>query len=84
MLFRIQYFIDVNKNHILKVRSEVNFAAWDALKRAGIRIPYAQQDLYIKEWPENAEMDQRRTKIMTSPEGEPHTPRSPSAPLIGI
>lgn len=84
MLFRVQYFTDVIKDHILKVRSEVNFAMWDSLKRARIRIPYAQQDLYIKEWPENPEMGQRRTEIITSPEGEPNTPRSPNAPLIGI
>lgn len=84
MLFRIQYFIDVVKNHILKVRSEINFAVWDALKRANIRIPYAQQDLYIKDWPGKLEIDQRQNKVMTSPESEPNTPPSPSTPLIGI
>ena len=35
----------------LEVNSQVMFAIWDALKEAGIGIPYPQQDIYIKELP---------------------------------
>ena len=50
--FRVQDYVDVNRHSLLLTRSEVNFSIWQALKKAGIRIPCPQQDLYIKEWPE--------------------------------
>ena len=50
--FRIHYFVDVRRNSPFQVKSEIMFAIWDALKAAGIEIPFPQQDLYIKEWPE--------------------------------
>ena len=56
--FRVQYSVDVSRYSLLITRSEVNFAIWQALKKAGIRIPYPQQDLYIKEWPGRAAGDQ--------------------------
>lgn len=49
--FRVQYYVDVNRHSLLITRSEVNFAIWQALKKAGTRIPYPQHDLYVKEWP---------------------------------
>ena len=33
-------------------KSEINYLVWQALKEAGIEIPYPQRDLYIKEMPE--------------------------------
>ena len=33
------------------VRSDVNVAIWKGFKKAGISIPYPQQDLYVKEMP---------------------------------
>lgn len=50
--FRIQYFIDVGRDSLVKTRAEVLFAIWDGFKHEGIDIPYPQRDLYIKEWPE--------------------------------
>jgi potassium efflux system protein len=50
--FRVQYFVDVRRNSPFQVKSEILFAIWDALAQAGIEIPFPQQDLYIKEWPE--------------------------------
>lgn len=50
--FRVQYYIDMGQNHLLKTHHEVLFAVWDRFKDAGIRIPYPQRDLYIKAWPE--------------------------------
>jgi len=50
--FRVQYFIDFFNSNILNVQSEVMFAIYDGLKAAGIKLPNAQRDLHIKEWPE--------------------------------
>lgn len=50
--FRMQYFTDFAKSNTLKVRSEVMFAVYDGFKKAHIEIPYPQQDLHIREWPE--------------------------------
>lgn len=49
--FRVQYFIDLGRNQLLKTKNEILFAVWDRFKEAGIRIPYPQHDLYLKEWP---------------------------------
>jgi len=50
--FRVQYFTNVAQFSRLEVQSMVLFAIWDALKEAGIGIPFPQQDVYIKELPE--------------------------------
>ncbi|MDG4555142.1 MAG: mechanosensitive ion channel [Candidatus Competibacter sp.] len=49
--FRVQYFIDLGRNHLLKTQNEILFSVWDRFKEFGIRIPYPQHDLYLKEWP---------------------------------
>lgn len=51
--FRVQYFTDVVLYSRLEVQSSVLFAIWDALKEAGIGIPFPQQDVYIKEFPDS-------------------------------
>jgi len=50
--FRIQYYIDLGRHSLLTIHHEVLFDIWDRFKEAGIHIPYPQQDLYIKAWPE--------------------------------
>ncbi len=50
--FRVQYYIDVGEFSRLKIKSDVMFAIWDALKEANIGIPFPQQDIYIKELPD--------------------------------
>ena len=52
--FRIQYFTDVSRFSRLEIQSKVLFAIWDALQEAGIGIPFPQQDIYIKELPQNS------------------------------
>ena len=49
--FRVHYYIDVRQFKRLETKSKVMFAIWDALKEAGIGIPFPQQDIYIKELP---------------------------------
>ena len=49
--FWVHYYMDVKQFSRLEVKSKVLFAIWDALKEAGISIPYPQQDVYIKEMP---------------------------------
>jgi len=54
--FRVQYFTNVILFSRLEVQSNVLLAIWDALKEAGIGIPFPQQDVYIKELPERREV----------------------------
>jgi potassium efflux system protein len=50
--FHVQYYFDLKQHNGLEVKSQILFNLWDRLKAAGIRIPYSQQDLYIKELPD--------------------------------
>lgn len=50
--FRIQYHVNMDQSSMLKVRSRIMFAIWDALKKAGVEIPYPQRELHIKELPQ--------------------------------
>ena len=45
------YLADISKG--LAVRTELRFAIFKALKEAGIEIPYPQQDVYVKSWPDD-------------------------------
>jgi potassium efflux system protein len=49
--FHVQYYFDLKQHNGLELKSQVLLNLWDRLKAAGIRIPYNQQDLYIKELP---------------------------------
>jgi len=50
--FRVEFFAEVDRQSSrLKIKSEVMFAIWDALKEADIGIPFPQRDIYIKELP---------------------------------
>ncbi len=49
--FHVQYFMDLRLYSRLEVKSEVLFGVWDAFREAGIRIPYPQQDVYIRSLP---------------------------------
>jgi potassium efflux system protein len=68
--FRVQYYTDFFKSNILDVHSEVMFAIYDGLKRAGIGIPNAQRDLRIKEWPEGVAMVRSADAASASPPTE--------------
>jgi potassium efflux system protein len=50
--FHVQYFTDVARHSRLDIKSSVLFGIWDGLKAAGIKIPYPQQDVYIRTMPE--------------------------------
>ncbi|PWV61074.1 potassium efflux system protein [Plasticicumulans acidivorans] len=49
--FRVQYYVDMSRSSLLKTRSEIHFAVWDALKNAGIEIPFPQSDVHVRSWP---------------------------------
>ena len=53
--FHAQYFTDVARHSRLDIKSSVLFGIWDGLKAAGIKIPYPQQDIYIKAMPGTAD-----------------------------
>jgi len=48
LIFQIRYHTDLRTHTSrTKVKSEVIFKVWDALKTAGIRSPYPQQDIHL-------------------------------------
>lgn len=49
VIFRVQYFIDADKNGLLSTKSKLLMEIWDCFKENKIEIPYPQRDLYIKE-----------------------------------
>jgi small-conductance mechanosensitive channel len=49
--FRLRFWIDDPKNGIQNIKSEVLFAVWDALKAAGITIPFPQHDVHLRDLP---------------------------------
>ncbi len=51
VIFRINYYTNLRKSWLLRVRSEIHFAFVEVLEKAGIRIPFPQRDIYIKEAP---------------------------------
>ena len=46
--FELLFWIDVRATARRKVRSDLYFAIFDALKEAGIEIPYPQRDLHLR------------------------------------
>lgn len=49
--FHVQYFVDLRSSRRAKVKSDVLLDIWDALKEAGIEIPYPKRDIYIRALP---------------------------------
>lgn len=47
--FRVQYYIDLHQNQILKTQHQVLLEIWDKFKEAGIRLPYPQRYLYLED-----------------------------------
>ncbi len=46
--YRIQYFIDTDKHHIMDVRTQLLTAIWYAFEAYDIEIPFPQQDVHFK------------------------------------
>jgi small-conductance mechanosensitive channel len=44
-----------------RIQSEIRFRIDQSFRKAGVHIPFPQQDLYVKSWPEN---------LAPSPKGE--------------
>ncbi|MGC1952152.1 MAG: mechanosensitive ion channel domain-containing protein [Gammaproteobacteria bacterium] len=64
--FRVQYYIDVSKDSRLAMRSAINRGMWYALKEVDILIPFPQQDVHIKEWPDSNGLEFNRTRLPQS------------------
>ena len=55
MLIRVQYFTHVLGDvGLLDARSQILFAIWDAFRQAGIKIPFPQQDVHLKQLPNDS------------------------------
>ena len=52
--FEIQLWIDDPEEGIGNVRSDVLKKLWRLFKENGVRVPYPQHDIHIREWPESA------------------------------
>ncbi len=48
VVFRVQYFIDADKNSLLSTKSSLLMKIWDTFKENNIEIPYPQRDLHVK------------------------------------
>lgn len=48
---QLQVWVNDPENGFAIVKSDINLAIWKAFKAAGIRIPYPQRDLHIKNMP---------------------------------
>ena len=64
--FRVQYFVDTDKDSQLETRSRLRFAIWDAFKQEGIGIPYPQRDVHIKELPSSIGVEGRGASALVS------------------
>jgi len=58
--FELLFWMDIQKDARRKVRSALYYAIFDALKKAGIEIPFPQRDIHIRNHPEP---DNSRTKF---------------------
>lgn len=48
MLFRLDYYINLRHSDMFAMRSRVGVAMWQALKAAGIKVAYPQQDVHLR------------------------------------
>ncbi len=46
--YRIQYFVDTDKHHIMDVQTQLLTAIWYAFEANDIEIPFPQQDVHFK------------------------------------
>jgi potassium-dependent mechanosensitive channel len=49
IVFRMDYYVDIKEHGLFKTRTKVNFLVWDKLRQAGIKIPYPQHDIWVKQ-----------------------------------
>lgn len=49
MIFRIDYYIDIKEHSLFSMRTKINFLVWDELQKAGVKIPYPQHDVWVKQ-----------------------------------
>ncbi len=52
IVFRVNYYTDLQKFNRLEVRSQIMFEIWRQLAANGIPVPYPRQELHLKSWPE--------------------------------
>ncbi len=51
VMFEMQIWIDDPEEGIGNVRSDVLKNVWHLLRQHGVKIPYPQRDIHVKEWP---------------------------------
>jgi len=51
--FDLRFWISDPEEGLTNVRSDVLMGIWRGLKNANIEVPFPQQDLHIKQWPDN-------------------------------
>ena len=64
----LRFWIDDPSNGVGNVRSAVMLAIWDKFKENGIKIPYPQRDIHIKQLPTQSEVLPREENHKTSQE----------------
>jgi len=48
IIFRVDYYIDVKKDGVLKMRTKINLLIWDTLQKTGVKIPYPQHSVWVQ------------------------------------
>ena len=47
--FRVNYFINQGNTNAFELQSKILFTIWDSFKEQGIKMPYPQQDVHLKQ-----------------------------------
>ena len=66
--FELLFWMDIQKYARRKVRSELYFAIFEELKKAGIEIPFPQRDIHLRG---NADLDNRREETLIAKDANP-------------
>ncbi len=56
--FRVQYYIDADKDGLLSTKSKVLLTIWKQFKQHDIEIPYPQRDIHVQHLAVNAKTDE--------------------------
>jgi len=51
MLFRLDYYINLRQSDMFATRTRVGVAMWQALKAAGVKVAFPQQDVHVRSAP---------------------------------
>ena len=75
--FALLVFIDLRRTTERRVRGELNYHIWDALKEAQVEIPFPQRDLHIRSGFDLEQVALLASRRELSPQAVPLSPTDP-------